>query len=119
MVRVSKEKMELLKVVDPAAYTKLYNAVLEIRSDIRDIISKTVSAEDKVIAQVSILDDLDSFAVAFSDASMSMKKKTGEHLTKEIPGLKYRKVRMSLSKEIYCVITEEKLTRKHQTGTTR
>lgn len=102
-----RENLVTLRNVDKEMYDKLYNAVMEIHNDIKAMSNPAASAEDRVIATVSILDDLDRFAVVFSDASKSYKKHTNEYLSStSIPGLKYRTVRMKVSCQLFKIMRE-------------
>lgn len=97
-----RENLVTLRNVDKAMYDKLYNAVMEIHHDMKAMNNPTASAEDRVIATVSIFDDLERFAIVFSDASKSFKNHTGTYLSSQsILGLKYRAVRLNLSRQLY------------------
>lgn len=102
-----RENLITLRNVDKEMYNKLYNAVMEVNCDIKAINSRTASAEDRVIATISILDDLERFAAVFSDASKSYKEHTNEHLSSQsIPGLKYRVVRLDVSRQLFKIMRE-------------
>lgn len=102
-----RENLVTLKKVDKEMYDKLYNAVMEIHCDIKAMSNPAASAEDRAVATVSILDDLDRFAAVFSDASKSYKKHTNEYLSsKSIPGLKYRTVRLDVSRQLFKIMRE-------------
>lgn len=102
-----REKLVTLRNVDKKVYDKLFETVREIQSDMKAMGNPAASAEDRAIASVSILDDIELFAVAFSDASKSYKDHTGDYLSeKPIPGLKYRKVRLKLSYELYKIMKD-------------
>lgn len=102
-----RESLVTLRNVDKEMYDKLYNAVMEIHRDIKAMNNPAASAEDRAIATVSILDDLDRFAAAFSDASKSYKKHTDEYLSSQsIPGLKYRAVRLEVSRKLFKIMRE-------------
>lgn len=97
-----REDLVTLRNVDKEMYDKLYNAVMEIHHDMKAMNNPTASAEDRVIATVSIFDDLERFAIVFSDASKSYKMHTGTYLSSQpIPGLRYRTVRLNLSQQLY------------------
>lgn len=102
-----RERLVTLRDLDKAMYDKLYSAVMEIHSDMKAMSNPTASAEDRAIATVSILDDLDRFAAVFSDASKSYKKLTNEYLsTTSIPGLKYRTVRLDVSRQLFKIMKD-------------
>lgn len=102
-----RENLVTLRNLDKEMYDKLYDAVLEIHRDMKAMCNPAASAEDRAIASVSILDDLDQFAVVFSDASKSYKKHSGEYLSScSIPGLKYRKVRLDISQQLFKIMKD-------------
>ncbi|ANU44613.1 hypothetical protein ADH76_03565 [Enterocloster clostridioformis] len=102
-----RESLVTLRNLDKEMYDKPYNAVMEIHGDIKAMSNPAASAEDRAIATVSNLDDLDRFAAVFSDASKSYKKHTGEFLSsKSIPGLKYRTIRLDVSRQLFRSLTD-------------
>lgn len=102
-----RENLITLRKVDKKAYDKLFEAVREIHCDIKAIGNPAASAEDRVIASVSILDDIEKFAVAFSDASKSYRDHTGEYLSdRPIPGIRYRKVRLEISYVLFILMKD-------------
>lgn len=102
-----RENLVILRNVDKKAYDKLFEAVKEIQSDIEAMGNPVASAEDRAIASVSILDDIEKFSVAFSDASRSYKGHTGKYLSNDIiPGLRYRKVRLELSYMLFKIMRD-------------